>query len=203
MESFYIKPYNFCFSTNWLIFLLNIHALEDVEASSHVVTLSTSIIIQTGERGAFLKKYSFRLQTVLEMREKKLEDKRREMAEVIAKLNEQTKRLEGLIARETNVRSTLEHIYSSGEELDILEITNYKDFLGKVIVDAKSQEKIIEKTKYLLRFKQLEVTEALRAVKILEKLKETQEKKFYQHYEYVQAKELDDIASTRYKKAMI
>lgn len=151
-------------------------------------------------RGFDLKKYSFRLQTVLEMREKKLEDKRREMALVIAKLNEQNQHLEELISREKNARCTLEDIYSSGKELDITEITNYKDFIGKVITDAKNQEKVIEETKKILRLKQLEVTEALKAVKILEKLKETQEKKFYQHYEYVQAKEIDDIASTRYKR---
>lgn len=147
-----------------------------------------------------MKKYSFRLQTVLEMREKTLEDKRREMAMVIAKLNEQNQCLESLIQRQENTKKSLENIYNSGIELDILEVTNYKNYLGKLIVDAKNQEQFIEKTRNLLRFKQLEVTEALKAVKILEKLKETQEKKFYQHYEYVQAKEIDDIASTRYKK---
>lgn len=149
-----------------------------------------------------MKKFSFRLQTVLEMREKKLEDKRREMAKVIAQLNEQTQHLEMLISKQLSAKNSLENIYNSGKELDIIEITNYKDFLGKVIVDAKNQEAVIEKTKYLLIFKQLEVTEALKEVKVLEKLKETQEKKFYQHYEYVQAKEIDDIASTRYKKAV-
>lgn len=149
-----------------------------------------------------MKKFSFRLQTVLEMREKKLEDKRREMAQVIAMLNEQNEKLEGMITRENHVRSTLEGIYTGGKELDILEITNYKDFLGKVIVDQKNQERIIEKTKYLLKFKQLEVREALKDLKVLEKLKETQEKKFYQHYEYVMAKEIDDIASTRYKRVV-
>lgn len=134
------------------------------------------------------------------MREKKLEDKRREMALVIARLNEQNQYLEKLISQEKNARFTLENIYNSGKELDITEVTNYKDYIGKLITDAKNQAKIIEETKKVLRLKQLEVTEALKAVKILEKLKETQEKKFYQHYEYVQAKEIDDIASTRYKK---
>lgn len=133
------------------------------------------------------------------MREKTLEDKRREMAVVIAKLNEQTEYLEGLISKEANARGALESIYEGAKELDIMEITNYKDYLSKVIVEQKNQEMVIEKTKNLLRFKQLEVTEALKAVKILEKLKETQERKFYQHYEYVMAKEIDDIASTRYK----
>lgn len=147
-----------------------------------------------------MKKYSFRLQTVLEMREKKLEDKRREMALVIAKLNEQNRYLECLISKQKNARSSLENIYKGGKELDITEVTNYKDYLGRVIVEAKNQEKLIEKTNHLLRFKQLEVTEALKEVKILEKLKETQEKKFYQNYNYLQSKEIDDIASTRYKK---
>lgn len=137
------------------------------------------------------------------MREKKLEDKRREMAIVIAKLNEQIEYLEMLLARQSSAKDYLEDIYKSGKELDIIEITNYKDYLGKVIIDAKNQEQIIEKTKYLLRFKQFEVSEALKQVKILEKLKEKQESKFYQHYEYVQAKEIDDIASTRYKKVAV
>lgn len=147
-----------------------------------------------------MKKYTFRLQTVLEMREKKLEDKRREMALVIAKLNEQNEQLAQLFQRQENAKTTLEGIYSSGKELDILEVTNYKNYLGKMITDSKNQQIVINRTKNLLRFKQMEVTEALKEVKILEKLKETQEKKFYEHYNYVQAKEIDDIASTRYKK---
>lgn len=148
-----------------------------------------------------MKKFSFRLQTVLELREKKLEDKRREMAKVITLLNEQTQKLDEIVAKQNNAAATLEKIYNSGNELDILEITNYKDYLGKMIVDEKNQLQIIEKTKHLLRFKQYEVTEALKDVKVFEKLKETQERKFYEHYNYIQAKEIDDIASTRYKKA--
>lgn len=147
-----------------------------------------------------MKKYSFRLQTVLEMREKKLEDKRREMAIVIAKLNEQNQQLAEIIQKQENTKITLENIYNSGKELDILEVTNYKNYLGKMVTDAKNQEIVIGRTKNLLRFKQMEVTEALKEVKILEKLKETQEKKFYEHYNYVEAKEIDDLASTRYKK---
>lgn len=149
-----------------------------------------------------MKKYSFRLQTVLEMREKKLENKRLEMAKVIAKLNEQNEELQKLFSRQVNAKTSLESIYAGSKELDIMEITNYKNYLGKIVNDAKNQETAIESTKNLLKFKQLEVTEALRDVKILEKLKEKQEKKFYQNYEYIQSKEIDDIASTRYRVAV-
>ncbi len=150
-----------------------------------------------------MKKYSFRLQTVLELREKKLEEKQREMAKVVAQLNEQIQALEGLISKQNNIRIVLEDMYNNNQELNIIEITNYKDYFGKIIIDAKNQEEVIQKTKYLLKFKQLEVTEALKEVKVFEKLKETQEKKFYSHYEHVQAKEIDDIASTRYKRVLI
>lgn len=125
------------------------------------------------------------------------------MAIVVDKLNKQLEALETLNSRQVGIKDYLENIYTNGKELDITEIANYKDFLGKVIVDSKKQEEIIQKTRYLLRFKQLEVTEALKAVKVLEKLKETQEKKFYKHYEYMQSKEIDDIATTRYKRVLV
>jgi len=122
---------------------------------------------------------------------------------VIAKLNEQNDVLNGFISKKDQTRNYLERIYESGEALDIMEVTNYKDYLGKIAFDIKDQEKVIEKTQYLLRFKQLEVTEALKELKVLEKLKETQERKFYNHVNYVEAKELDDIASTRFKKLAV
>lgn len=150
-----------------------------------------------------MKKYAFRLQTVLEIREKKLEDRRREMALVVAKLNEQLLQLEQLVDREKNARESLEEIYSGAKDLDITEVTNYKGFLGNIVQQQHQQQEVIKNTQNLLKLKQLQVTEAYQEVKVLEKLKETQEKKFYQHYEYVQAKEIDDIASTRYKKVLI
>ena len=142
------------------------------------------------------------MQTVLEIREKKLEEKRREMAQVVAILNKQVEARDALSTRHTNAIARLEQIYASGEELDIMEITNFKDFAGRMTSEIRDQEKTIEQTNYLLKFKKLEVSEALKELKILEKLKETQQKKFYQEYEYAQAKEIDDIASTRYKKAL-
>lgn len=150
-----------------------------------------------------MKKFAFRLQTVLEMREKKLEDKRREMAVIIKKLNDQKQAMEELTSRRELAKNSLENIYEGNEELDILRIQNYKDYIAKTITDEKNQQKILETIEKALKAKQNEVTAALKEVKIFEKLKETQEKKFYQHYEYVQAKEIDDITSTRYGKVLI
>lgn len=136
------------------------------------------------------------------MREKLLEKKRLEMAKVIAILNMQIQTLENLQSKQAKTKTDLDNIYERNEELDIFGITNYKNYLGKVINDVKNQENVIANTRTILLVKQKEVNDALKEVKVLEKLKETQEKKFYQHYEYVQAKEIDDIATTRYKKAI-
>lgn len=148
-----------------------------------------------------MKRYSFRLQTVLDMREKFLEQKRLEMAKVISILNMQIQSLETLVSRKEQTKNDLENIYAT-EDIDIFRITNYKNFLSKIINDAKNQEITIENTRKILTIKQQEVNEALKEVKVLEKLKEKQEKKFYQHYEALQAREIDDIASTRYHRAL-
>lgn len=97
----------------------------------------------------------------------------------------------------------LRKIYTSGEELDIFEVTNYKNFIGKVANNVRVQNGVIENTRNILKVKQLEVNAALKEVKVLEKLKEKQEAKFYEHLNYLEMKELDDIASTRYKRVLV
>ena len=137
------------------------------------------------------------------MREKTLENKRQEMASVIKTLNIQIEKQDLLIGKKDSVRSSLEKIYSGGQELDIFEVTNYKNFIGKMDNAIRIQRGVIENTKKILKVKQLEVNIALKDLKVLEKLKEKQEKKFYDHYNYLEMKELDDIASTRYKRVLV
>lgn len=134
------------------------------------------------------------------MREKALEEKQLEMAKVITILNEQMDTLDQLLSKKEKTRNSLESIYEKDEDLDILGITNYKNFLSKIINDVKVQEGVIENTKMILQLKRNEVSKALKEVKVLDALKEKQEKKFYQNYEYLQSKEIDDISSTRYHR---
>ncbi len=148
----------------------------------------------------FLKKYKFRLQTVLDMRQKTLEEKQLEMAKVVSILNMQLQVLENLLDKKELTQKNLEKIYENNSELDILEITNHKNFFSQMLNNIKIQQDVIKNTEIVLKAKQQEVTEALKEVKVLEKLKEKQERKFYQNYEYLQGKEIDDISSTRYQK---
>ncbi len=145
-----------------------------------------------------MKKFTFRLQVVLNMREKTLEDKRLEMAQVVKRLNVQIEKLEGLKEKQERLTSELNGIYDK-DEIDIGGIYTYKSFIAKLFDDIRNQEKIISEWRKLLRIKQNEVNEALKQVKILEKLKEKEEKKFNDFINYHEAKEIDDIVTTRYK----
>ncbi len=145
-----------------------------------------------------MKKFAFRLQVVLNMREKTLEDKRLEMAQVVKRLNVQIEKLEGLKEKQERLTNELNGIYDNSE-IDIGGIYTYKSFIAKLFDDIRNQEKIISEWRKLLRIKQNEVNEALKQVKILENLKEKEEKKFNDFINYQEAKEIDDIVTTRYK----
>lgn len=145
-----------------------------------------------------MKKFTFRLQTVLEMREKVLEDKRLLMAKVIKILNTQEEQLKELNLKQESLRSELNRIYED-ENVDIDGIMMYKNFISKLFDNVRNQQVVIENTKKVLYIHQMEVNKALKEVKILEKLKEKEQNKFNEHFNYVQAKEIDDIATTRFK----
>lgn len=145
-----------------------------------------------------MKKFTFRLQTVLDMRKKVLEDKRLEMAKVIKRLNLHIEKLEELNEKQEKIRRDLNNLYQT-EDIDIVGMQTYRSFSSKLYGDIRNQEKVISDWKKLLRVKQIEVNEALKQVKILEKLKEKEEKKFNDHINYLEEKEADDITTTRYQ----
>lgn len=145
-----------------------------------------------------MKKFQFRLQTVLEMRKKVLEQKQLEMAKIVQELNLQIDHRDNLIATEEKSRNTLENEHMVGE-IDIDQISNYKNYLEQLLLDIRKTEDKINNIRKIVKIKQAEVQEAYKKVKILEKLKEKQEKEFYANADKMFDKEIDDLAITRYE----
>lgn len=145
-----------------------------------------------------MKKYSFRLQPVLDIREKTLEDKRLEMAQVIQLLNEQQDGLGKLLAKQDAYKEELESL-SLEDDLNVFSLANFKNYMVNLQTQIKQQEANIENTKKALSVKQDAVNEALKDVKVLEKLKEKQSQKFYRDIEMKEANEIDDISTARYR----
>ena len=145
-----------------------------------------------------MKKFKFRLQVVLDMREKELDERRRELARISAALNQQQEKLDNIFKHQALNNQEQEELVAA-ENLDIFQLEEHRSFGIKLIVDAQNQERIINNTKKILEHKQKEVKEAHQKVEVLKKLKEKQEKEYYQAFLQAEIKEIDDITSARFK----
>ncbi len=147
-----------------------------------------------------MKKFQFRLQVVLDIKEKLLEQKLLELSKVQRGLQEAVQKQRTLEGYQLEINEALMNVFQSGNDLDLIEVQRYKDFINKLIVDISNQKVVIQNINKVLELKRKEVNEVLKEKKVLEKLKENQQKKYYQAYDYYQSRELDDIASARYAR---
>lgn len=134
----------------------------------------------------------------MDIRQKELEKKQQEMASIVKVLNSQIEELEKINSQSEQVLASLENICTA-PVLDITTISGSNGYLVKLAADAKKQGMVIQNTRNIMKMKQLELNEAYKKLKILEKLKEKQEKAYYRSYEEKAEKEIDDIVTTRYK----
>ena len=148
-----------------------------------------------------MKKFTFRLQVVLDIKEKLLEEKLLELAKVQRGLQEAVQKQKELEGYQLEINNALLRVFQSGNDLDLNEVQRYKDFINKLIVDISNQKVVIQNVQKLLELKRKEVNEILKEKKVLEKLKENQKKKYYQELEHNTRKELNDITSSRYRSA--
>ncbi len=132
------------------------------------------------------------------MRQRELEKKQQEMAEIIKVIEEQQAKLDSINNEKTQTEINLEKLMNS-DTIDVIMINGHRNYSLKLVNDAKNQEVVIDRAKQLLEHKKQEVQEAYKKVKILEKLKEKQELQYMTNIEKILAKEIDDIAVTRYK----
>ena len=145
-----------------------------------------------------MKKFQFRLQVVLDIKEKLLEEKLLELSKVQRGLQKKKKKQRTLESYQLEINQALLKVFESGNDLNLVEVQRYKDFINKLIVDISSQKVVVQNISRLLEVKRREVNEVLKEKKVLEKLKENQQKKYYQEFEQYERRELDDMSSSRY-----
>ena len=148
-----------------------------------------------------MKKFQFRLQVVLDIKEKLLEQKLLELSKVQRGLQEAVQKQKTLENYQLEINHALLKVFQSGNDLDLDEVQRYKDFINKLLVDISAQKVVVQNITKLLEMKRKEVNDVLKEKKVLEKLKENQKKKYYQEFEQYDRRELDDIASSRYGRS--
>ena len=149
-----------------------------------------------------MKKFKFRLQSVLDARVKKLEDLQLEMAQVQNEFRKQTEILENMYQTREKTRINLENNLDTGVKIDIIIIRNHQDYIEKLSNDIKNRHKIVSDKEIELEEKKKEVLEALKAKTIMDKLKEKDYKAFLDEVEKLDLKQIDEIAINRYKQTL-
>lgn len=147
-----------------------------------------------------MKKFKFKLQSVLDARSKVLENCQLAMAKVLHRLKQEQEHLDYLYTTVNITKCDLENLLSSGNFIDLLSINNHQGYIFKLKNDIINQHKIIADTEVELDAKKNEVLEALKAKTMLEKLKEKAQKEFKFNFEKLDLAEIDEIATNRFKK---
>ena len=146
-----------------------------------------------------MKKFNFKLETVLKLREKFLEDKLLELAKIMKIQKEAEEELGRLFQERTDVNNQIVEIYSIQDNIDYPMIDIFRNYTVKLTSKARQQESLIKEIKAAVRIKQKEVQDAIKNRDILRKLREKQFQNYYKELEGKEMQELDDITICRYK----
>lgn len=149
-----------------------------------------------------MKKFKFKLQILLDEKQKKLEDKQLELSKIQYLLKQQEEVLNSLITKHSDTLKNLEKMLENNEHIDLISIDMHKSFLEKLSFDIQNQHKIIADTTEEVELKKQEVIEAMKETKMLEKLKEKHYRNFLIEFEAQSQKELEDITQSRFRLNM-
>ena len=149
-----------------------------------------------------MKKFKFRFESVLTIRAKALDDRLLEMAQVQNRLNLAIEHLEQLYCELNETKIQSERMLENEKDIDITLIEAYRNYLLKLESDIKNQHKVITGIETELDNAKENVKEALKALKIMEKLKEKDFRQYIKDFEEAGFREIDEIAVNRFRKAV-
>jgi len=148
-----------------------------------------------------VKGFKFKLQSVLEARQKKLEESQLEFAKIQHKLHLEKQELKNLFDSLKNNNLALEDLLKA-ESIDSNAVFIYQNYISALKHRICLQEKKIQGTEKELEEKNRLMLEALKAVKIMEKLKENSEKEFRTKQEHQEMVLVDEIGTNRHGKVI-
>jgi len=147
-----------------------------------------------------VKGFKFKLQSVLEIREKKFEDSQLEFALANNELHQEKLKKANIIQTLENTISGLEEVLSAGS-IDQTIIFIHQNYIVKLKGDIITQENVIKKAEEKLAEKNRQMLEALKEKKVMEKLKEKALSEFKSNIERHEMLQIDEIATNRHKRA--
>lgn len=146
-----------------------------------------------------MKGFKFKLESVLEAREKKFDDCQLEFAKVKNKLLNEKKNLEFMYHELEQTQTGLELVLNSGI-MDHTLIFCHQNYINKLNGDIQNQHRLIEEVEKELEEKNRLMLEAKKEKTMMEKLKEKAMEEFKKHIEKQDLINIDEIAVNRHKR---
>lgn len=137
-----------------------------------------------------MKKFRYRLQALLKLREHVERERQKELAAASLKVQDQQHLVQGIYARtESALENKREH--QTGK-IDLTDMQLFSRFLYRLKRDTIGGEEILRALKKAESQRRQALLEAAREKKIYEKLKERQQTQFYKDFETAATREADE-----------
>lgn len=146
-----------------------------------------------------MKGFKFRLQSVLDARQKKLEDSQLDFAKAKNKLHCENIVMSNLFKAFNETNLSLEEVLKAGG-IDNTIIFIHQNYIITIKENIKKQKIVIEIAEKELEEKNQLMLEALKAKKVMEKLKEKALNEFKENINRHELIVIDEIATCRYVK---
>jgi flagellar protein FliJ len=145
-----------------------------------------------------MKRFRFKLQTVLDQRKAKEDRLQAELGELLREEADEAAKLAALLERLAEAVASVESALDSS--LPANEIAGADEYAKCLRDDVKVQQLTIRAVRSKVEAKRAEVVEAMKERKVLEALRDKQEREYVAAQMRVEQNELDDVASVRYAR---
>jgi len=140
-----------------------------------------------------VKPFKFKLQTSLDVKLKREEIQKEELAGASKIYRENTDILTSLRIRLTNIQENLRRKQS--ELIDVLDIVNYQDYIPVLIERIKKQELITEQSRQAMENERQKLVQIMRERKVLENLRTKHYQAYVQECLREEQKQIDEMAT--------
>ncbi|MCE5314763.1 MAG: flagellar export protein FliJ [Armatimonadota bacterium] len=147
-----------------------------------------------------MKRFKFRLQTLLDQRKSVEDILLAELAEVRREEAAEVERLDSLYDRLEAALENLETAMSKNDPIE--EISRLDEYAKATRDDIKVQQLTLEAVRERVEAKRLEVVKAMQDRQVLEALRDKQEAEYLAAVAKAEQNELDEMASLRYARGM-
>lgn len=143
-----------------------------------------------------MAKFIYRMQGILNVKEKLESQAKNEFALASAALAEEEKKLDVLIGRYEDYESELARLYS--DKLDLSEISNTQNAIENIKYQIRLQKLKVKSAQRVLEEARLKLQDAMQERKTHDKLKEKEFEQFVADEAAKESKEIDELVSFRF-----